>query len=279
MSRFILAIAAIFALSLPVRAAVDIQEVTSPGGIKAWLVEEHSIPFMALELRFRGGASLDAPGKRGAINLMTGLIEEGAGDLDARGFAAAQEALAASYGFDVYDDALSISARFLSENRDEAVALLRMALVDPRFDEDAVERVRGQVLAGLRGDEKDPDEIASLTFDGMAFGDHPYGSSLSGTMESVTALTRDDIVAAHKAVLTRENLYVGAVGDITAEELGVLLDDLLGALPETGAPAPERAEFGLTGGITVVPFDTPQSVAIFGHRVWIAMIRISLRLM
>ena len=157
MTRLICAVFAALALALPARAAVDIQEVTSPGGIKAWLVEEQSIPFMALELRFRGGASLDAPGKRGAINLMTGLIEEGAGDLDARGFAAAQEALAASYGFDVYDDALSISARFLSENRDEAVVLLRMALVDPRFDEDAVERVRGQVLAGLRGDEKDPD--------------------------------------------------------------------------------------------------------------------------
>ena len=265
MIRFALTLAVMITASLPARAAVDIAEVTSPGGITAWLVEEPSIPFTALEIRFKGGASLDEPGKRGAINLMTGLIEEGAGDLDARGFAAAQEALAASYGFDVYDDALSISARFLSENRDEAVALLRLALNEPRFDEDAVERVRGQVLAGLRGDEKDPDEIAGQTFDRMAFGDHPYGSSLSGTMESVTALTRDDIVAAHQAVLTRENLYVGAVGDITAEELGVLLDDLLGALPETGAPAPERAEFGLTGGITVVPFDTPQSVAIFGH--------------
>ena len=265
MSRIFLAIAALLAFSLPARAAVDIQEVTSPGGIKAWLVEERSIPFMALELRFRGGASLDAPGKRGAINLMTGLIEEGAGDLDARGFAAAQEALAASYGFDVYDDALSISARFLSENRDEAVALLRSALIEPRFDQDAVDRVRGQVLAGLRGDEKDPDEIASLTFDSMAFGNHPYGSSISGTTDSVTALTRDDIVAAHRAVLTRDNLYVGAVGDISAEELGLLLDSLLGDLPQSGAPAPERAEFGLTGGITVVPFDTPQSVAVFGQ--------------
>ena len=79
MTRLICAVFACLALALPARAAVDIQEVTSPGGIKAWLVEEHSIPFMALEIRFRGGASLDAPEKRGATNLMTGLIEEGAG--------------------------------------------------------------------------------------------------------------------------------------------------------------------------------------------------------
>ena len=77
----------------------------SPGGLTAWLVEEHSIPFVALELRFRGGASLDAPGKRGAINLMTGLLEEGAGDMDARAFAARQKHWRPSFGFDASRDA------------------------------------------------------------------------------------------------------------------------------------------------------------------------------
>ena len=76
-------------LAAPVRAEIAIQEVTSPGGIKAWLVEEHGIPFTALEIRFKGGTSLDPAGKRGAVNLMAALIEEGAGDLDAQGFATA----------------------------------------------------------------------------------------------------------------------------------------------------------------------------------------------
>lgn len=253
-------------LALPARAAVEIQEVTSPGGITAWLVQEDQIPFMALEIRFKGGASLDAPGKRGAINLMTGLIEEGAGELDARGFAAAQEALAASYGFDVYDDSLSISARFLTENRDASVALLKSALTEPRFDQDAIDRVRGQVLSIIRGDAKDPDEIANHTFNTMTYGDHPYATSLNGTLDSVGALTRDDIVAAHQNVLARDNIFVGAVGDITADELGMLLDDLLGELPATSAPMPQEAEISFDGGITVVPYDTPQSVALFGHK-------------
>ncbi len=251
--------------ALPARAAVDIQEVTSPGGFTAWLVEEHSIPFVSLEIRFKGGASLDRPGKRGAVNLMTGLIEEGAGDLNAQEFAKAQEELAARYEFDVHDDSLAISARFLTEYRDASVDLLKLALTEPRFDEDAVERVREQVLSIIRSDSTDPDDIASRTFDALAFGDHPYGSSLNGTLDSVAALTRDDIVTAHADVLTRDKVYVGAVGDITAEELGVLLDRLLGDLPETGASMPDEAELSLTGGVTVVPFDTPQSVAVFGH--------------
>ncbi|WP_068119403.1 M16 family metallopeptidase [Tropicimonas marinistellae] len=253
-------------LAVPARADVDIHEVTSPGGIDAWLVEEHSIPFLALELRFRGGASVDAPGKRGAINLMTGLLEEGAGEMDSRDFAVATESLAAEFDFDVRNDALSISAKVLTENRDEALDLLRQALVEPRFDEEALERVRGQVLSSIDSDTRDPETIASNTYAELAFGAHPYGAPLDGTAESVAALTREDIVEAHGRVLARDRVYVSAVGDITADELGALLDRLLGDLPETGAPMPDRIDYTLDGGVTVVEFDTPQSVVSFGQR-------------
>jgi len=263
--RFASALAFLVLVALPARAEVDIQEVTSPGGFTAWLVEEHSIPFVALELRFRGGASLDAPGKRGAINLMTGLIEEGAGELDAQGFAEARDDLAASYRFDVGDDVLSVSARFLTENRDAAVALLQSALTDPRFDAQAIERVRGQVLAHLKSRETDPGALASAAFDRLAYGDHPYGSYYGGTPESVAALTRNDILDAFARTVARDRVVIAAVGDITESELGALVDTLLGGLPETGAPLPAELAFGATGGITVVPFETPQSVAQFGQ--------------
>ncbi len=262
-----LAALALAALSwaAPALAAVEIEEVTSPGGIEAWLVREPSIPFVALELRLRGGSSLDVAGKRGATNLMVGLLEEGAGDLDAQGFAEAREALAASYAFDVGPDSVSISARFLTENRDEAVDLLRSALVEPTFDPVAVERVRGQVLAGLRSDESDPQEIAGRAFAAAAFGDHPYGSDQAGTEESVRALTRGDVVEAWRRAVTRADVYVGAVGDITGAELGALLDGLLGDLPADGPERPGSAEVALEPGVQVVPWDTPQSVILFGH--------------
>ncbi|MEL6168845.1 MAG: pitrilysin family protein [Pseudomonadota bacterium] len=265
MIRFALAAVAVLFAAIPARAAVYIQEITSPGGITAWLVEEHTIPFAALEIRFKGGGTLDAPGKRGAVNMMTGLLEEGTGDLDAQAFAAARESLAASFGFDARDGSLSVSARFLTENRDEAIGLLRGAMVEPAFDPDAIERVRAQILSILGSEAKDPNEIARRTFDELAFGDHPYGSQINGTPESVAALTRDDLLAAHRATMARDRVFVGAVGDITPEELGALLDTVLGDLPETGAPQVDRAPNLLSGGVTVVPFDTPQSVLLFGH--------------
>ncbi|MBD3665754.1 insulinase family protein [Sulfitobacter sp. TSTF-M16] len=264
--RLITAAFLVLMAALPARAEVDIKSVTSAGGITAWLVEDHSIPFVALEIRFRGGASLDAPGKRGATNLMTALLEEGAADMDARAFSRASEALATSFGFDVSNDRLSVSARFLTENRDASVALLRDALIAPRFDAEAIERVRGQVLSVIQSDLKDPSEIASATFNRIAFGDHPYGSSLNGTQESVAALTRDDLIAAKDAVMARDRIYVSAVGDITPEDLGVLMDTLFADLPQTGAPMPRRADVDIPPGVTVVDFPTPQSVALFGQQ-------------
>lgn len=258
--------ALLLTLALPVRAEVKIQEITTPGGINVWLVEDHTIPFTALELRFRGGGSLDAAGKRGATNLMVGLLEEGAADMDARAFATRSEELAASFVYSSGDDTVAISAKFLTENRDAAMAHLRASLIEPRFDQDALERVRAQVLSGLRQDLTDPQAIASRSFDSLVFGTHPYGSSQDGTIESVAALTRDDIVAAHQGTMARDRLYVGAVGDIGAKELGALLDNLLLDLPETGADFPPVAAMNFPGGVKVVEFDTPQSVVVFGQK-------------
>lgn len=265
MRRFLAVLLLALLAAAPLRAAVAITEVTSPGGLKAWLVEDHSLPFAALELRFRGGTALDAPETAGAVSLMAGLLEEGAGEMDSTAYLAARQGLAAEFSFSAQNDSLSVSARFLTENRDAAIDLLRLALVEPRFDAAAVERVRGQALAGLARDALDPRSIAGRVFDRLAFEDHPYAQPGEGTAETVAALTRDDLVAAHRAALARDRVYIGVVGDITAAELGPLLDRLLGDLPETGAPLPRRADVAAPGGVLVEPFTGPQSVAVFGH--------------
>lgn len=267
MKHFVLSLGLMLGLLPAVASAeIDIQQVQSPGGFKAWLVEEHAIPFVALELRFKGGGSLDALGKRGATNLMTGLLEEGSGGMDAQGFAQAKEAIAADIDYGLDDDTLRISARFLTETRDKGVALLRASILEPAFDADSVERVRKQIVSGLQGDATDPDEIVSRAWDTLVYGDHPYATNHQGTIDSVTALTRDDVVAAWKGAIAKDRVVISATGDITADELGALLDRLLSDLPEEGAPLPERVDVQTTAGVTVVPFDTPQSVAIFGHK-------------
>ena len=258
-------VATLIAFALPAQAELPIQQVETPGGLKAWLIEDHDIPFTALEIRFMGGTSLDPVEQRGVVNLMTALLEEGTGDLDSQGFAEARDALAVQFGFDAGQDAVSVSAKFLTENRDEAMVLLRAALTNPSFDAESVERVRGQVLANIRSDAKDPETIAAQVFDRSAFGNHAYGEPGEGTESSVSALSRADIEGAHLATMARDRVFIAAAGDISAEDLSALLDDLLGGLPAVGAPLPARAAWKLKGGVTVVDFPTPQSVIRFGH--------------
>lgn len=265
MIRAIRAFLVTLVLAAPAQAATDITVVTSPGGIKAWLVEEPSIPFVSLELSFKGGASLDRDGARGAINLMIATLEEGAGDMDAQAFATARETLAAGFGFGAGRDAVTVTARFLSENQDESIALLREALINPRFDPSSIDRVRAQVQTNLRSNLTNPNSLASLEFMAQAYGDHPYSTDLHGTLDSVAALTREDVLNAYSDVFARDRVFVGAAGDISPEELGLVLDTLLGELPAEGAPLPDAADVQVTGGVTVVPLDTPQSVSMFGH--------------
>lgn len=257
-------IALCFAVLAVPAHAIEIEEVTSPGGIKAWLVQDDSIPFVALDFDFKGGGSLEAPGKRGAVNLMAATLEEGAGKRDATEFAQALEDLGAQVSFDVGDDSMSVNMRALTENRDDAAALLAEALTQPRFDEDAVDRVRAQVQAIIRSEATDPNSIAAKEMAQQAWGNHPYATSINGTAESVAQLERQDLVAAKNRVLARDRVFVGAAGDISAEELGPLLDKILGGLPAEGtAPLPEPAQLELTSGVTVIDWDSPQTVVAF----------------
>jgi len=253
-------------LAFPARAAVDIQPVVSPGGQTAWLVEDRTIPMVALELVFVGGAVLDRPGGEGAVSLMTSLLSEGAGDLDAQGWAAAVEDTAGSVGFSSGRDTVTLTIRALSENLDEVLELARLALAEPGFEAQAVERVRGQALSSLQRAARNPNAIASRTFAELAWDGHPYARPQDGTPETVAALTRDDLLAAHRAAFRRDRVFAGAAGDISAEALAAALDRLLGDLPEGGEDdLPPYARFTAAPGVTVVDHPAPQSVVAFGH--------------
>jgi len=253
------------AFTSPLHAEIAIQPVTSPQGFSAWLSEERSIPFVAIEIIFPGGANLDPDGAEGAVSLMTGLLSEGAGDLDAQEYAAALESLAGGVSFSAGRDSVSLTIRALSENRDAVVDLARLALMEPRFDEAALERARAQQLSSLERAARNPNTIASRTFNEMAYAGHPYARPTDGSPESVAILTRDAITIAHQTALTRDRVLIGAAGDISADELGEILDRLLADLPEAATPLPDYADFSAPAGLSVIPFDGPQSVIAFGH--------------
>lgn len=224
-------------VSLPARAAA-IQEVISPKGVKAWLVEDYTVPIVTMNVAFRGGAAQDPAGKAGLSNLMSGLLDEGAGDLDSRAFQAKLEDLSINLSFDSSSDAFHGNLRTLLQNADEAFELFRIAVSEPRLDPEPIERIRGQVLASIRQAESNPNEIAGKIWAETLFGDHPYGRPSEGTAESVAAITADDLRAFHKRVIARDNLYVVIVGAIDRNAAAAALDRMFGSLPLKAELAP-----------------------------------------
>ncbi|MDE1172985.1 MAG: pitrilysin family protein [Parvibaculaceae bacterium] len=269
MRRLVLICLASLALIMPVAAnAMNIQRVVSPGGIEAWLVEEHSVPVLVLDVNWRGsGAAQDPAGKTGTAYMMAGLMNEGAGDLDSPAFQAALADKAISLYFDADKDDLSASLTTLGENRGRAFELLRLALSKPRFDSEAIERGRAQVLSALASESDDPDSMAARAWYAAAFPGHPYALPVKGTPETVTQISRADLVAFSQRVLARGNMKIAVVGPITAKELGPLLDRTFGTLPSEPklVPVADVTVAAPPSAPIVVPQDNAQSAVLFGE--------------
>ena len=216
---------------VPARAEITIQEVTSPKGITAWLVEDYTVPIIATRFAFKGGSTQDPDGKEGLSTLMTGLFDEGAGDLDADAFQERLDDLGAEMSFSAMRDAVYGQMRTLSEEREGAFELLRLAVNEPRFDEEPVNRIRGQILTRIQRDLRDPTTQGREAFARALYGDHPYARRADGTVESLGAVTQDDLHAIHRKTFARSTLSVAVVGAIDAETLKLELDRIFGDLP------------------------------------------------
>jgi len=243
--------------------ALTIEKVVSQGGIEAWLVQDHSNPIISAQLSFSAGNGYDPEGKEGLAAMVAGLLDEGAGDLDSQAFQERLDDLSMTLGFASDEDHFTASLKTLTENKDEAFNLLHMALRQPRFDKDAVDRVSAQMQTALQQEEQEPQAVVAKKFSAMMFPNHPYGRSAS--LASVKAVTEADLKAWAPSHLTRDRLVIGVVGDITPAELGPLLDRALGdaparsSLPEIADTAPPAK-----GSLTVVRRPIPQSVVSFG---------------
>jgi len=245
--------------------AMKIQTIKSPGGIEAWLVEEHSVPMMAMRFAFEGGSSQDPVGKEGLSNFLTAMLDEGAGDLTSREFQERMEDISMRMSYEEAKDAFYGNFETLTANRAEAAKLLKLALNKPRFDPDAVERIRKQLLAVLVYAARDPDKVALEKWYAAAFKGHPYARPANGTEATLVKIAREDLEGYRKRNFAKDTLKVVAVGDINATQLGVLLDEVFGDLPAKADLTPVAKTTPVTGGQQeVIEMNVPQSVAVFG---------------
>ncbi|MCB1418431.1 MAG: insulinase family protein [Notoacmeibacter sp.] len=243
----------------PVLAAVKVQSVTSGKGVTAWLVEDYSVPIVTIRFSFQGGTTQDPAGKEGMSNLITGLLDEGAGDMDSDAFQEAMEDAGAEMSFSEGLDSIEGSFRTLAETRDQSVALLSLAVNKPRFDPAPVERIRDQIISGIEAEARDPSTIAKFAWNENVYSGHAYARRSEGTPETLLTITPEDLKAFHKAQFARVNLHVGVVGAIDAESLKKVLDQVFGDLPEKPQQAPVGQAAPKFGQDLAVNYDLPQT--------------------
>jgi len=267
--RIAFIVATCFALTAlapaPSQAAAKIQHLISPGGIEAWFVQDATVPLVAMEYSFGGGATQDPADKSGVGNMVANLLDEGSEDLDSKTFHERLDRRAIELSFTSTRDYFRGSLRMLKDNTDEAYDLLRMSLTSPHFESADVERVRAQILSGLRRDTSNPSALASRKFLEVAFGDHPYGRQANGTLESVPKIDVADMKDYVRRVLAKDTLRIAVVGDIDPATLGKLLDRTFGTLPAKASLTPVAdVEAAKPPQRAFIALDVPQTVVTFG---------------
>lgn len=217
--------------------ASRVQMVRSPGGIEAWLLEDHGLPLVTVMVGFRGGAALDQDGKSGTARMMGGLLTQGAGSLNGKAFQQALAEDSVDIALSIERDRLVASVVTLADKASEAFGLLGSALREPHFAPEEIDRRRGAYCAHLLGQQNQPPHVAGMAFWKRGFRGHPYARPVGGRLGDLDAITRKDIVALHGELVTQARLRIAVVGAIDATALAALLDDTLGTLP-AGTPDP-----------------------------------------
>ena len=247
--------------------AADIRQVRSPSGISAWLVEEKSLPIIAIRFAFDGGSAQEAAGKEGTAGLLAAMLDQGAGDLPGPEYQKQIEKLSVRLAFDSDRDTFFGNFETLTKNLGKATELLRLAITKPLLAPASLERTRAQLIARAGFEAGDNNKLANAQWMAQSFAGHTYSRAISGTPESLKAITRDDLEDYRRHIMARATLRVAAVGDIDAATLGKVLDEVFGGLPADPqlTPVPDVQPKAVPRP-TVVDVDGPQSVAVFGRR-------------
>jgi zinc protease len=257
-----------FVLGLTTSAAraIEVQRVVGATGVRSWLVESQKLPLVVLQFAFRGAGSVaDPPGREGLASFGAEMLLEGAKDLDSTAFQERLSEIGVVLAFSADRDALVGHLQVPRERWEDAVDLLRSALTQPRFDADAVERVRRSLTTRLARLAADPGHVALQAWWNGSFPNHPYARDPDGSPAGVAAISATDLRTGFMPRLARPRLLVGAAGAINARELADALDRLFGDLPtaEPGGNIPEAKFAPKPLEVSHLPF--PQSACVFGH--------------
>lgn len=241
---------------------LDIQKVKSTNGIEAWLVEDKNLPLISINFSFKGAGSVNlSQAQQGVSQLLSNMMDEGAGDYTSQAFQQELSDHSISLSFGSSRDNFGGSLKFLTREKDKAIDLLSLALNKPRFDEEPLERMKQANITRIKSSQGDPNWIAARIFNDRAYQNHPYAFNSGGTITTLSNITANDLRKFKQNYLTKDRLHIGVSGNINAGELAVMLDTIFGDLPKTGSQSPiEKIDIQNKPNLYFYQKDIPQSI-------------------
>jgi zinc protease len=241
---------------------LPIKEVSTPGGISVWLVEDHSLPVIAMKFIFLdSGTALDPEDRQGLVRMLSNTMDEGAGEMDSQAFQKALKDNSITLMFNAGRDGFGGELKTLTRNSTKAFDLMALAMTAPRFDTEAVERMRNGNLSRIKSSLSEPDWMSARLMNDKGFEAHPYAKNSGGTLSSLGRITPDDLRKFKETYLTRDRLLIAVAGDIKPETLGPAIDKVFGKLP---VKAPQSAITDITvknaGKTYLFEQDIPQTM-------------------
>lgn len=235
-----LAAASLMAVELAV-ANPDIEHWTTANGARVYFVPSPELPMVDLRVVFDAGSARDGT-QGGLARLTSGVLDQGAGELNADQIAARMEGIGARFGTSSYRDMAIVSLRSLTDWAllDQALDIMSLVITAPSFPQDALALAQKRTLVALRAQQEDPGDIADKAFFADVYGEHPYAAPSLGTEQSVTALTRQDAINFHQRYYVAKNAIIAIVGAIDRKEAEAIVQKVIGGLPagETAAALP-----------------------------------------
>ena len=260
--------AALAAAAGPASALLPIQYWQTAGGARVYFVENHDLPMLDLSVEFPAGAGYDRPAKAGAASMTQRLLRAGADKMTEDDVEQRLADVGAELGSRFDNDRAGLSLRTLSSARErqQALDVFARVLRAPDFPRAVLEREKVRLIGSLKEADTRPDTIVSRTFYRMAYGDHPYALRDTGEVETVKALTREDLVQFHRRHYLARHAVVALIGDVTRAEAEAIAEQVTGGLPKSSAEEPVLPPVkGLASGVTrAIPHHAAQAHIVIG---------------
>ncbi len=258
---FMLFIVMFSANSFAADKVLDIKEITTDKGIKIWYVEDKSLPIISMSFGFKGaGAVNERADKQGLVQLLSNTMDEGAGKYNSQEFQKILADNSISLYFSSNRDDFTGNLKTLSKYRDKAFELLKLAINEPRFDEEAVSRMKQANIARIKSSLSNPEWIAARIMNDVAYNGHPYAQNSGGTIKTIENIKIDELKKYTKTYFGKNNLMIAVTGDIGEDELKTRIDDIFGDLDDVKISDKEKISIKSSGEIIFYEMDIGQSV-------------------